>query len=300
MIVSHRRTSLAPRAPHREPAYLETHALVHTQFRVHVVRNDRVVSEDRLHLRAFERRGMLGRPIVTAILQGNARIEAFDRLEWLSPGDVSAIESKGAIVMRQSRDGERYESVVVEWEPGTLDAGRPKGFEKRALDASALDRLRALAEQLTHRDVDAERAAAVGSEILALLGFPPRSAASLVEEVTEQTRLLATSLDDMLSDLGAKPMAVDLHDVLGLSLRQVNRLVLDFNVRYGFNAVGWRDTRGRRRLMMGATLMTAPGATVEDVARTVGYASPTAFARAMALAGLPAPGEVARCVASLR
>ncbi|MGZ3477709.1 MAG: hypothetical protein ACXWUG_30850, partial [Polyangiales bacterium] len=59
-------------------------------------------------------------------------------------------------------------------------------------------------------------------------------------------------------------------------------------------------TRGRRRLMMGATLMTAPGATVEEVARAVGYASPTAFARALTQAGLPPPGEVARCVASLR
>lgn len=300
MIVSHRRTSLDPRAPHREPAFLETHALVHTKFRIHVVRNDRVVSEDRLHLRAFERRGMLGRPIVTAILHGHARIEAFDRLEWLSPGDVSAIESKGAIVMRQSRDGERYESLVVEWEPGSLDAGRPTGFEKRALDAPSLERLRVLAEQLTLRDQGAPRAAEIASEVLAHLGFPRRSATSLIEDVPDQTRLLAAALDDLLSDLERKPMAVDLHGVLGLSLRQVNRLVLDFNVRYGFNAVGWRDTRGRRRLMMGATLMTAPGASVEDVARTVGYASPTAFARAMALAGLPPPGEVARCVASLR
>jgi hypothetical protein len=267
---------------------------------VHVVRNDRVVSEDRLHLRAFERRGMLGRPIVTAILEGNARIEAFDRLAWLAPGDVSAIESKGAIVMRQSRDGERYESIVVEWEPGALDAARPTGFEKRTLDAPALARLRAHAERLAARDVDVPTAAETASEVLAILGFPRPPARSLLEDVPEQTRLLAAALDELLSDLGRRPMAVDLHGLLGLSLRQVNRLVLDFNVRYGFNAVGWRDTRGRRRLMMGATLMTAPGATVEDVARTVGYASPTAFARAMALAGLPPPGEVARCVASLR
>jgi hypothetical protein len=45
--------------------------------------------------------------------------------------------------------------------------------------------------------------------------------------------------------------------------------------------------------------MTARGATVEEVARAVGYASPTAFARAMADAGLPPPGDVARVVDGL-
>jgi AraC-like DNA-binding protein len=298
MIVSHRRTSLD--APPAAPAYLETHALVHTRFRIHVVRNDRVVSEDRLHLRAFERRGMLGRPIVTAVLEGNARIDAYDREVWLGAGEVSAIESKGAIAMRQSRNGERYVALAIEWDPGSLDDGRPTGFETRKLGAAALARLLTLAEQLTRRDLDAPAAAELATEILAHLGFPRRSASSLVEEVSESTRVLAASLDELLSDLRRKPMAVDLHDVLGLSLRQVNRLVLEFNLKYGFNAVGWRDTRGRRRLMMGATLMTAPGATVQAVARAVGYASPTAFARAMALSGLPPPGEVARCVAALR
>ena len=52
--------------------------------------------------------------------------------------------------------------------------------------------------------------------------------------------------------------------------------------------------------MVGACFMTTPGVTVEEVARAVGYASPTAFARAMATAGLPPPGEVAVTVASVR
>ncbi len=300
MIVSHRRTALEARG-----AYLETHALVHTTYRVHVVRNDRVVSEDRLLLRAFDRKGALGRPVVTVVLDGAARLEAYDRIEWLGVGRVSAIEAKGAVTMRQSRSGERYEALVIEWDPGSLAPARPHGFEVHALAAERLAVVRAAADALASPSIGAERAAAELCAVLDVLrevGLPfvARAPETLVEEVSPQSARLATALDDLLSDLRRRPMAVDLHQVLGLSLRQVNRLVLEFNRRYGFNAVGWRDTRGRRRLMIGATLMTTSGATVEEVARAVGYASATAFARAMARAGLPPPGEVARAVEALR
>ncbi len=300
MIVSHRRTALEARG-----AYLETHALVHTTYRVHVVRNDRVVSEDRLLLRAFDRKGALGRPVVTVVLDGAARLEAYDRIEWLGVGRVSAIEAKGAVTMRQSRSGERYEALVIEWDPGSLAPARPHGFEVHALAAERLAVVRAAADALASPSSGAERAAAELGAVLDVLrevGLPfvARAPETLVEEVSPQSARLATALDDLLSDLRRRPMAVDLHQVLGLSLRQVNRLVLEFNRRYGFNAVGWRDTRGRRRLMIGATLMTTSGATVEEVARAVGYASATAFARAMARAGLPPPGEVARAVEALR
>lgn len=304
MIVSHRRTALEPRANGLPVAYLETHALVHTAYRLHVVRNDGVVSEDRLHLRAFDRKGRIGRPIVTVLLSGNARIAAFERETWLGRGDVTAIESKGAIVMRQSRDGERYDAIAIEWDPGSLADARPQGFAHHRLSPGDLEVLAAAADAIAETN-DVAAAAEHATVILDVLRrsgvpFDAKSPPSLIEEVSEQTRILAAALDDLLSDLRRKPMAIDLHQVLGLSLRQVNRLVVDFNRRYGFNALGWRDTRGRRRLMMGATLMTAPNATVEEVARAVGYASPTAFARAMAQAGLPPPGEVARAVASLR
>jgi chromate transport protein ChrA len=79
----------------------------------------------------------------------------------------------------------------------------------------------------------------------------------------------------------------------------VNRRVAEFNRRYGFNASGWRDTRSRRQLLMGATLMTAPGAVAERVAAAVGYGSARAFHRALDAAGLPAPSAIAATVQSL-
>lgn len=48
------------------------------------------------------------------------------------------------------------------------------------------------------------------------------------------------------------------------------------------------------RLLMATTLMTARGATTELVAAALGYGSPRSFCLAMAEAGLPSPGRIAR------
>lgn len=296
MFVSHRRTALPD-----DRAWLSTRAIVHHAYRVHLVDNQGIVSEDRLMLRAYDRRGAVSRPIVTVMLEGEARLEACGRAEWLGPGDVSVIEQKHLIRMRQGRHSARFRSLALEWEPGTLAPLRPEGFvvHRRLIDPRAL--------------VDAscplpggERAVSVVEPWLratltrlrdAGLTFSPD--ADLVEPIDESTRQLAAVLDHLLSDLRGRPMAVDLFDQLGLSLRQINRRVIDFNQRYGFNALGWRDALNRRRLMLGAALLTAPGAAVGEVSDAVGFSSPTAFSRAMAEAGFPAPSQVARLVASL-
>lgn len=44
--------------------------------------------------------------------------------------------------------------------------------------------------------------------------------------------------------------------------------------------------------MMGASLMTVEGASAEYVSRVVGYRSPQSFARALQIAGLPAPAQI--------
>jgi hypothetical protein len=302
VFVSHRRTGSDDLQ-----AWLETHALVHSRYRLHVVRNCNVVSDDAIHIRAFDRKGRVGRPVVTVVLQGMARMRAFDRTEWLVPGKVSLLESKAAIIMRQGRDGEPYESLVVEWEPSPegISESRPQGFEVRTIDDAARARIAACAAEIAAVDVEVPAAARAMVEVLDVLrgiGAPFREVteASLIEPVPAQTLRLSMALDEMLSDLRRKPMAVDLDQVLGLSLRQINRVVAAFNERYGFNSGGWLDTRSRRRVMTGAVLMTAPGATTEGVSSAVGYASPTAFCRALADAGLPSPGAIAAAVRELR
>ena len=287
-------------------AWLETHAAVHTKYRVHVVRNRNVVSEDALSMRAFDRKGQIGRPVVTVILDGHARLGAYEQRRWLARGDVSVIESKAAITMRQSRAGEPFSSVAIEWELGALGATRPAGFSVRALSPAALEVVEAQARVLSRADTPVDAAARAIAQILAALrdagapfDAPLDDPGALIEEVPDQTLRLAGALDALLSDLRKRPMVVDLDQVLGLSTRQINRVVAAFNARYGFNSVGWLDTRSRRRLMMGAALMTAPGADTETVSAAVGYGSPAAFGRALGEAGLPSPATIARAVRDL-
>jgi transcriptional regulator GlxA family with amidase domain len=94
-------------------------------------------------------------------------------------------------------------------------------------------------------------------------------------------------------------MATDLEARLGVTSRQVTRMVDAFRARFGYGATNWQETRGRRRLMLGATLFTAQGATVGEVARVVGYRRPETLARAFARAGLPKPSHIAGEVSAL-
>jgi hypothetical protein len=296
MIVSRRITAIPDIG-----ASLATHALVHSAFRLHVIRNTGVISEDRLSLRAFERKGHLGRPVLTVVLGGRARLECGGSARWLEAGDVSLAPHKDAIVMRQ--DGGRFESLALEWEPGTLGA-RPGHWETARLPGGVLERLRALVDAVAatalHATVAASRFAAIVS-ILRAAGAPfdPVSPGCLVEHVPEHLASLSLALDSTLSGLSASPMMVDLDHALGVTPRHLQRLVTAFHERYGFNATGWRDALNRRRLLIGAAMMTAARATTERVALAMGYGSATAFCRALSQASLPSPSAVSRVVGEL-
>jgi AraC-like DNA-binding protein len=297
MLLSHRTVEL-PEAS----ALLATHAVVHSGYRVHAVFRDNVVSEDGLLTRGFDRRGALGRPVATALLEGRARLRLPGHERWLSPGELCVIAGKDALLMRQ--EGPRYRSVVVEWEPPAWGARPEAAISVTPLPARARGVLEALARGLLAaegRPEVAARALPPAWEALRALGVPlaEASAEGLREAVSEPLLRLARALDAMCSNLRGAPMLVDLEATLGLSARQINRLVGDFNDRFGFNAAGWRDTRNRWRLLMGATLMTAAGATPEGVARAVGFASAATFSRALANVGLPPPGEIALAVRTL-
>jgi hypothetical protein len=296
MILSRRRST--SRELH---ASLTTHALVHSAFRLHIVANEGVVSEDRLSLQAFDRKGHLGRPVLTVVLEGQARLEYQGVTRWLEPGDLSLLPDKNALVMRQQ--GSRFESVAIEWEPGTLGV-RPGGWQTSRLPSGALERLRPHVRAVTAHGFDGGRAAARFSAIVALLrgaGAPLAriEAGALVESVPEHMGALSRALDATLSNLSGRPMMIDLHRMLGVTPRHLLRLVTSFHGRYGFNATGWRDALHRRRLLLGAAMMTARGATSERVASAMGYGSPAAFWRGLAQAGLPSPGAVPRIVADM-
>jgi AraC-like DNA-binding protein len=300
MIVSRRITAIAELR-----ASLATYALVHSAFRLHVVRNEGVVSEDRLSVQAFDRKGHLGRPVLTVLLEGRARLDCGGRSVWLEAGDVSLLPHKDAVTMRQ--DGpRRFESLAIEWEPGTLGA-RPRGWQTSKLPAAVLEALRFQVRVVSRSEPEA-RHPRIQSErfagIVALLRssgapFERIEPGALVDEVPQHMAALSQALDDTLSHLSGGPTMVDLDRALGITPRHLQRLVTAFHERYGFNATTWRDALNRRRLLLGASMMTAGGATTERVATAMGYGSATAFCRALAQARLPSPSRILRVVGDL-
>lgn len=269
-------------------AWLSNTALVHTRLRLHAVDNGRVVNEDQLLVRAYARAGRIERPILTVLLEGEARVSAYGTHVWMKPGDILGIASKGEIEMRQA--GERFASMALEWDPGFV--GERCADIARFHAGDRLGDLRSI--WLDAREGKRDAAETVGALLACLeaIGVPVASA-SLKEEVPERMQDLTLALDQLLSSLEGQPMMLDLESRLGLSTRQLNRLIADYNERYGFNAGGWIDTRNRRRLMFGATFMTVPGATAKEVSQLVGYQSASAFTRALKSAGLPPPSAIA-------
>ncbi|MEB2310352.1 MAG: hypothetical protein OZ921_11450 [Sorangiineae bacterium] len=272
-------------------AFLSNVALVHTRFRLHAVQNARVINEDLLLGRAFRRAGKPSRPSMTVLLEGAARLTAYGKHHRLAPGDVLVVVARDAIQMRQ--EGDPYASFALEWEPGWL-AEAPTRTARARLDARALRRARDAWSQLRAGDGDAEAIVeavlAVGRQALVRVARP---AAELREEASTRERGLTEALDHLLSNLADQPMMLDLSQRLEVTPRQLNRLIREYNRKYAFNAGGWLDTRNRRRLLVGATFMTVPGATAAYVASLIGYRSATAFARALRHARLPPPSEIA-------
>jgi transcriptional regulator GlxA family with amidase domain len=76
-----------------------------------------------------------------------------------------------------------------------------------------------------------------------------------------------------------------------MSMRQVGRDAKGMTKTFGFGG-GFRDMLLVLRLRVATLLLSAPDATVADVARRVGYGSPIAMARAFRDAKLPAPSAI--------
>ena len=278
-------------------ARFSTAALVSAEARLHAVDNAAVTSEDALSLRAFARRGHLARPVVTVVLDGRARVSLDGAHHWLAPGDALAMPQKAAVVMRQ--EGARYASLVCECD-AARHAAPPDRARPLRLAARDLDAAHAAFDAVRERRRD-DGALDAWGEVLGAQGLPVGRLAGAFDDADDpQLQRLSDALDRLLSDLASERLKGSVESQMGLSVRHFQRVVVEFHQRFGFNAEGWIDARNRRRLLLGAGFMTAPGAGAEAVGRAMGFASASAFSKALVNAGLPRPGAVAAAVAALR
>jgi AraC-like DNA-binding protein len=110
-------------------------------------------------------------------------------------------------------------------------------------------------------------------------------------EEPEHYRRLWGALAPLYRTHGGTVSLKQLAASLDMSMRQVGRDAKELAATFGFGN-GYRDALLVLRLRHAVLLLSAPEATVADVATAVGYGSPIAMARAFRDAKLPAPSAI--------
>lgn len=129
-------------------------------------------------------------------------------------------------------------------------------------------------------------------DALAGAGIVDRSLTqTVISDEPERFRRLWTALEPLYSTYSATTSLKQLASSLGMSMRQVGRDAKELSAAFGIGG-GYRDALLMLRLRVAVLLLSAPDATVADVARIVGYGSPIAMARAFRDAKLPSPSVI--------
>jgi AraC-like DNA-binding protein len=114
---------------------------------------------------------------------------------------------------------------------------------------------------------------------------------TVIGDEPERFRRLWDALRPLFKEHGATASLKQLANSLGMSMRQVGRDAKELSTAFGIGG-GYRDALLVLRLRQAVVLLSAPDATVADIARIVGYGSPIAMARAFRDADLPAPSVI--------
>lgn len=129
-------------------------------------------------------------------------------------------------------------------------------------------------------------------DALAGAGIVERSLTkTVIAEEPERFRRLWAAMEPLYSTYGATTSLKQLAASLGMSMRQVGRDAKELSAAFGLGG-GYRDALRMVRLRVAVLLLSAPEATVAEVARLVGYGSSIAMARAFRDAELPPPTAI--------
>lgn len=287
-------------------AELSVTELLHTRYRVRLVRGRGVITEeglwslDRAHPIAWDGAG--ARAALVVMLSGRVRARIDGAEQWAEGGELLSTSPLGACQTRE--EGRAFTQLCVEWDTGFLGTRDPAALSSTRLGPSTLALLDSAAAVLGDAAATQTTTAGHLAEVLSALRaegapFDAVAAGDLVEPSAPGDADLAVALGAALSSMGDGPQIVDLEAAMGLSTRQLSRRVAAFAGRYGLNGTNWRSMRDRWRLNAGSSVMSHPQATTCRVGRALGYGSSEAFCHAFARAGLPAPRNIRDAVRGL-
>lgn len=145
----------------------------------------------------------------------------------------------------------------------------------------------------------ATEGSAFEADLVALLGA--LSAAGIVDaqatapknrEVPPPFQRAWGGLKPFIEKMVLTPTLQELTAAMGVSVRQTDRVLRQLVTHLGHLGSGWRSATHHMRLKLAVLLLSAPDASIADVATAVGYGSSDAMARAFRVADLPAPALV--------
>jgi len=188
-------------------------------------------------------------------------------------------------------DGERVDAIHLRIASARLRAPIGMDAGPLALPAACWEASAALVED----PGDAGRLARL-LDALAVAGVvAPELTQTVCADEPERFRRLWGALQPLYATYGATTSLKQLAASLGMSMRQVGRDAKELSAAFGIGG-GYRDALLVLRLRVAVLLLSAPDASVGDVAKLVGYGSPIALARAFRDAKLPSPSAIQAAV----
>ena len=232
---------------------------------------------------------------VFLLLEGRLTLEARDGSERIQmrPGEPVLLSPSDASLARY----ENMKMLDVEWAPeGDLSVGPPLTRLREVDPARVLE----LAHRLKAGEGSDRELLADAFQLLRDAGAPlALDVQRFADGPSEQDLRIARAIAAQVAQLPTASSALTFGEHAELSPRQIQRILASFCERYRMNATSWRDMRNRYRLQIAMGLASIPGISVATIAAEVGYASPTALARAFSDAGLPSPREYREKLAAI-
>jgi len=193
--------------------------------------------------------------------------------------------------------------TVVQVHPGPKETSlrSPAAAEPILLDADTWSAARSFADAAR---ADDERFRRAFTDLARALHRRSIAGSALVESALRPTpapfQLLWKGLGPMIERLQLRPTVKELTSLTGATSREIDRFVRAFVSSFGFVGGSWRDASRFWRLNLAVLFLSAEGATVAEIAKTVGYGSTDAMGRAFRDAGLPRPSDIQAELSSLR
>jgi AraC-like DNA-binding protein len=272
------------------PSTLQTTVFLERRLRVHVVTRDRLLYDTAF---GSSGKGPAGVAHLYVTLRGLLQIAGGPALAGPHAYVLAETEFDHPVPGARTFRSSGAPCEIVELRVAATGLRRPVGLDRGALELpprvwDAYHELaRSRSEPAVHRLIEALGEA----EILTR-----EVTSSVVTDEPERFRRVWSVLEPLYGDLAASTSLKQIAGLARLSLRQLGRDLRDFTSTFNLYGGGFREAMRVLRLRAAVTLLSAPGCTPSDVARTLGYGSLDAMGRAFRDAHLPAPSIVQEAV----